>query len=99
MKTIAEIRARRERLIAEAARQRRNVAARYVSLRGPASVVASGLNVIDWLRQHPLVIGAAVAAVVVVRPRRALSLAARGVFLWRALRTIRGFLAEVRVSS
>ena len=99
MKTIAEIRAQREPLVAQAARQRREIAAGYASLRGPASVVASGLNVIDWLRRHPLVVGAAAAVLVVARPRRALRLAGHGALLWRSLHAIRGFLKETGVAS
>jgi hypothetical protein len=99
MKTIAEIRARREPLVAQIARQRQDIAAGYSSLRGPASVVASGLNVVDWLRQHPLVVGAAAAVLVVARPRRALRLAGRGVLLWRSWQTIRSFLRETGAAS
>ncbi len=101
MKTIAEIRALREQLVAEAARQRAGLAQKYSSLQGPANTVARGLGVVSWLRRHPLVVGAAAAVlvVVVVQPGRALRLAGRGVLLWRSLHAIRGFLKETGVAS
>ena len=94
MKTIAEIRALREPLVAETARQRDTIGRRYSSLQGPANAVALGLGALNWLRRHPLVVGVAAAALVVARPRRALRLAARGLLVWRSLRAIRGFLRQ-----
>lgn len=98
MKTIAEIRALREHLVAEAARQRGAIALEYSRLQGPANAAARGLGVVSWLRRHPLVVGAAAVVLVVVQPRRALRLAGRGVLLWRSLRMIRGFLRETGVT-
>lgn len=43
----------------------------------------------DWLKAHPGVVGAAVAALVAVRPRRAWRLARRGVVLWQGWKTLR----------
>jgi hypothetical protein len=99
MKKIAEIRARRELLIAEASRQRHGLAVQYSAFEGPASVFDVGLNVLGWLRQHPLAVGAIAAALFALRLRRALRLAGHGMFIWRSLRTIQGFLREARVSS
>ena len=99
MKTIAEIRALRKPLVAEATRQRGTIALQFASLQGPADAVARGLDVFDWLRRHPLAVGAAVAVLVVVQPRRALRLAGRGVVLWRSLRMLKGWLREIGVTS
>ena len=99
MKTIAEIRALRESLVAESARQRDAIALRYSSLQGPANAVALGLGALSWLRRHPLVVGAAAAVLVVARPRRALRLAGRGLLVWRSLRAIRGFLRQTDAAS
>ena len=99
MKTIAEIRVLREQLVAEAARQRRAIGLQYSSLRGPANSIARGLGVVSWLRQHPLAVGAAAAMLVVLRPRRALRVAGRGVLIWRSLQTISGFLRKMGADS
>ena len=99
MKSIAEIRARREQLIADAARQRDEFSRNYSTLEGPARLVDRGIGLVGWLRKRPLVVGVVTAVLVVIRPRGALKLAGRGLFAWRALRTIRGFLKETGVTS
>ena len=99
MKTIAEIRSQREQMVAEAARQRDAIALNYVSLQGPANVIGKGLDAVDWLRQNPLVLGAAAAALIAIRPRRALRLAGRGVFVWRSVTSIRNFLRDAGVAT
>ncbi|MDP3639492.1 MAG: YqjK family protein [Azonexus sp.] len=61
------------------------------------NVLARGdavLEGVDWLKHHPLAIAAAVAAVVVARPRRALRWARRGFFLWRSWQGVRNLLAK-----
>jgi hypothetical protein len=52
------------------------------------------LQGVDWLKHHPLAVGAAVAAVVVARPRRAWRWAKRGIFLWRGWRALRATLSR-----
>jgi hypothetical protein len=47
------------------------------------------LRGVDWLKHHPVAIGAAVAAVVISRPRRAWRWAQRGFFLWRGWQALR----------
>jgi hypothetical protein len=99
MKSITEIRARRERLVADAARQRNVFSKNCSTLEGPASLLDRGIGLVGWLRKRPLVVGAVTAILVVIRPRGALKLAGRGLFAWRAMRTIRGFLKETGVAS
>jgi hypothetical protein len=52
------------------------------------------LQGVDWLKHHPVAVGAAVAAVVVARPRRAWRWAKRGIFLWRGWRALRATLSR-----
>lgn len=62
---------------------------------GIARVCASGdtlLRGVDWLKQHPATVGAAVFATVLARPRRAWRWARRGIFLWRGWRSVRKYL-------
>jgi hypothetical protein len=51
------------------------------------------LEGVDWLKHHPAAIAAAVAAVVIARPRRAWRWAKRGFFVWRGWQAIRSSLA------
>lgn len=52
------------------------------------------LQGVDWLKHHPVAVGAAVAAVVVARPKRAWRWAQRGFFLWRGWRALRTSLSR-----
>jgi len=49
---------------------------------------------VDWLKQHPAAVGAAVTAVVLARPRRAWRWAQRGFFAWRGWQALRKKLYE-----
>lgn len=51
---------------------------------------------VDWLKHHPVAVGAAVAAVVVSRPRRAWRWARRGFLFWRGWQSIRNHLSAGR---
>jgi hypothetical protein len=99
MKSIAEIHASRARLVADAARQRRTLATNFSSLRGPANLLGHGLDAACWLRNNPLVVGVATAALVVLRPRGVLKLAGRGLFAWRAIQSVRQYFKAARVTS
>ena len=44
---------------------------------------------VDWLKHHPVAVGAAVAAAVVARPKRAWRWAKRGIFVWRSWQALR----------
>jgi len=52
------------------------------------------LQGVDWLKYHPVAIAAAVAAVVVARPRKAWRWAKRGFFVWRSWQGIRDLLLK-----
>lgn len=44
---------------------------------------------VDWLKRHPGAVGAAVAALVVLKPRRAWRWARRGLVIWQSWRSLR----------
>lgn len=48
---------------------------------------------VDWLKQHPGAVGAAVAGLVLLRPRRAWRWAKRGFFFWQSWRALRRRIA------
>lgn len=86
---LVELAARRGELKAKIEMQRTAVAQHARPLAealAKADHVAAG---VDWLKHHPVAVGAAVAAVVVARPRRAWNWARRGLLLWQTWRTLR----------
>ena len=83
---LAEIRARRERLVARSAAQRDEVALLLSPWRGPLQVADRGLVAVDYVRAHPSIVVVAAAALVILAPRRAFRWAKRAFALWRGYR-------------
>jgi len=83
---LAQIRLRRERLIARAAVERDGIALLASRLRAPLALADRGVLAVQYVRMHPGIVVLAVAAFVVLSPRRALRWARRGVYLWRGYR-------------
>lgn len=73
--------------------QRRTLAEQTEPLEAALARGDTVLQGVDWLKHHPLAIAAAVAAVVVARPRRAWRWAKRGFFVWRGWQAIRNSLS------
>jgi hypothetical protein len=83
---LAQIRARRERLLAKAAAQREEVALLLAPWHGPLAVADKGVAVAVYVREHPSIIVVAVAALVVLSPKRAFRWARRAFAVWRGYR-------------
>ena len=83
MNRLAELRLRRERLIARSAVQRVELARELAPLSGPIALVERGLSGIVWLRRHPVAIAVGVAVMMVIRPRRILGGVHQGMAAWR----------------
>lgn len=92
---LLELAARRGALAVRIANQREQLAREAGALDGVLSAGDAVLRGVDWLKQHPLVVGAAVAGAVVLRPRRALRWAQRGFFIWRGWRAMRNTLSRL----
>jgi len=92
---LLELAARRGALAVRIENQRDKLAREAGALTGVFSVGDAALRGVDWLKQHPLAVGAAVAGAVVIRPRRALRWAKRGFFVWRGWRAMRNILARL----
>jgi len=75
--------------------QRLQLARHVVPLEKALAVGDRALEGVDWLKHHPAVVGAAVAAVVIARPKRAWRWARRGIFVWRGWQTLKNTLAKV----
>lgn len=74
--------------------QRRTLAEQAMPLESALARGDAVLQGVDWLKHHPVAIGAAVAAVVVARPRRAWRWAKRGFLVWRSWQGIRNLLSK-----
>lgn len=78
-----ELLRRRAALVLECASQREHIAAHRAGLATPIRIVDGALQVTAYLRSHPLVLGAAVAAAVVAQRRGALKWGQRALVAWR----------------
>lgn len=83
---LAQVRARRERLVAKAAAQREEMALLLTPWQAPLAVADRGVTVAAYLRAHPAIVIVAVAALVVLAPKRAFRLARRAFAVWRGYR-------------
>jgi hypothetical protein len=83
---LAQIQARRERLLAKAAAQRDEVALLLMPWQAPLAVADRGVTVAAYLRAHPSIVLVAVAALVVLSPKRAFRWARRAFAVWRGYR-------------
>jgi hypothetical protein len=78
----------REWLLMRCQAQRLELAQTIDQLQGPLTAVDRAIAGINYLRSHPLVLGAAVALLLVIRRRGWWGWLRRGYLLWRAYRTI-----------
>lgn len=85
---LAQIRARRERLVAKAAVEREAMGMTLAPLSGPLAVADRGVSAVTYLRDHPAIVFVASAAFVVLSPRRAFRWARRAYALWRGYRLV-----------
>lgn len=93
---LLELAMRRGALKARIDEQRRTLAQHAVPL---AAALAKGdgvLKGVDWLKHHPVAVGAAVALAIVLRPKRAWRWGQRAFFLWQGWRAIKNSLAGAR---
>lgn len=83
-------------LKARISEQRRTLAGHTLPLEAALARGDAALQGVNWLKHHPAAIAAAVAAVVIVRPKAAWRWAKRGLFVWRGWQLIRNNLVGNR---
>lgn len=93
---LLELATRHGALQVRIAEQRRQLARHAAPLEAALNRGDTVLDGVDWLKHHPVAVGAAVAAVVVARPKRAWRWAQRGFFLWRGWQSVKDRLAGAR---
>jgi len=80
---LAEVRARRELLLARSAVQRDTLALLVERWRAPLEVADRGVRVLRYAREHPGALLLAVAALAALSPKRAFRWARRALLVWR----------------
>ena len=81
---------RRSQLLSQCDQQRAEIALHIVRLDAPIRLADRLINVMRCVRRHPLVVGAAAAALLVTQRRGLLKWGRRGLVVWRAWRALRG---------
>jgi hypothetical protein len=85
-----EIMRERERLLTQCEVQRTDLAAVATQSEGMLRVIDHVVGVVRYLRNNPMMIGVAAAAVAVVQRRSLWGWVRRAFMLWRAYRAFRG---------
>ncbi|MBI4195022.1 MAG: hypothetical protein HY526_08090 [Betaproteobacteria bacterium] len=86
--TAIEFARRKERLIARAARQRLVIGDAVGHWRKPIAVIDRGIAFARFLRSHPLLVAAGIAVAAALGRGRFMRWAGRGLFVWRAWRSL-----------
>lgn len=84
-----EIMRERERLLARCNAQRGEIAALVGQLEGPIAIADRAIAGINYLRQHPVILGVLVAVLAIVQRRGWWGWTQRAFVLWRAYRAFR----------
>ncbi len=90
---LIEIARRKERLIARAGSERAVIGASIRQLQGPIGVVDRGLDIVRFLRRHPLLVATVIAAVAAFRRRSLATLAGSVLSVWRIWRSVSAWSA------
>lgn len=85
--SLIELARRKERLIARSEQQRVVISVACLQLQKPLGVVDRGIAIVGYLKAHPLVLAAVVAAAAIAGRHNLLRWTGRGLFAWRAWRT------------
>jgi hypothetical protein len=88
---VDEIMRRREQLIAQCESQRSDIAMYVGGLDTPIRLADRALRVWQYLRDHPLALGASIVALAVAQRRGFLKWAQRAFVVWRTWRSLRGY--------
>lgn len=80
---------RKQALLLDCASQRQQFAQHAACLKPLFAGADRGIEMAQWVRQHPLAVAACSAAVFILRPRFFWRLGLRGLYLWRLARTLR----------
>jgi hypothetical protein len=94
---LIDVARRKERLIAQCEGQRLLVAQALRRWEEPARAIDRAWSVVHFFRLHPVALAVAVAAAMVLGRRHLFKWAGRGLFMWRAWRTLTTWLRRYGV--
>ena len=94
-----ELALKKQRLQLRSAKMRDDFAAYAAGLTPAFALADRGRSALRWVRRHPVLPVALLAAVLAARPRAMLRWAQRGFVVWQALRKLRGMLQPGPVRS
>ncbi len=90
-----ELARRHGELKARIDQQRRTLAAQTQPVAQALARGDAALRGVDWLKHHPAAIGAAVAAAVVLKPKRAWTWGRRAFVVWRGWQSLKNRLSPL----
>jgi hypothetical protein len=93
---LVELRARRARLVAQAAAEREEIAASLAAWRVPLEVADIGMSAVRYLRSRAGLLAFAGLVVVTLAPQRAARWARRGLLVLQSFRLALATLRELR---
>lgn len=91
---LIELARRKERLIASADQQRAALEDEFRVWRKPIGLLDRGIAAAVFLRAHPALTAAAIAAAAVLGRRNLLRWVGRGLVVWRSWRALRGWVRK-----
>jgi len=95
-RALLELKLKKERLLAESAARRSDLARHARGLEPVFRAADRVRDGVSWLRRHPALPVAVLAALVVARPRGIVRWARRGIVAWQVLRRANRWLLESR---
>jgi DNA-binding transcriptional regulator LsrR (DeoR family) len=93
---LLELASRRGELKARIATQRQTLTQQARPLEPVFGLVDKVVVGVDWVKQHPQVVGVGVAVVALLKPSRAWRWAKRAAFVWRGWQGARNYLENGR---
>jgi hypothetical protein len=85
-----ELALKKQRLLLDCASQRLQLAEHAAGVQPLFAGADGAIGAVRWMKQHPVSVAAASAAVFVLRPRLIWRLGMRGMALWKVVQTLRG---------
>ena len=84
-----ELALKKQALLLECAVQRQQLAQHAAGLKPLFAGADRGIEIVQWVRQHPLLLTGASVAALVLRPRFFWRLGLRGLYFWRLAQALR----------
>lgn len=89
---LLQLAARHGALKTRIAAQRQLLAEQVKPIETALGVADRGVAGVDWVKRHPGAVGAALAVLAILRPKRAWRWAQRGLVVWRGWQGLKGYL-------